>query len=181
MAASGEADARHASTAQAFELASAIVAEACSQGLTIACAESCTGGLVAAALTDVPGSSAAVMGGVVSYAVSVKERLLGVPSSITRDPAVGVVSKDCARAMAEGARRALASDIGVSTTGIAGPGGAEPGKPVGTVCFAVSSPLGTRACTCVFDGSRTEVREAACRHALELVAEELGRLKVTAR
>ena len=172
----GESDARHATTDASYELAEKVVRHACSQGLTIACAESCTGGLVAAALTDVPGSSAAVMGGVVSYAVSVKERVLGVPLAITRGPEVGVDSEACARAMAEGTRRALDADIGVSTTGIAGPGGAEPGKPVGTVCFAVCSPVGARTCTCVFEGSRADVREAACQHALKLVSEELTRI-----
>ena len=177
MAATSGADARRAATTSCYELAAEIVSMAGSLGLTVACAEACTGGLVAAALTDVPGSSSAVMGGVVSYAVSVKERVLGVPVSITRDPEVGVVSEACARSMAEGVRRALAADIGVSTTGIAGPGGAEPGKPVGTVCFAVSSQGGTRTCTCHFEGSRTDVREAACHQALELVFGELERIK----
>lgn len=174
MAETRDADARRAHTVACFELAASIVAAATEAGVTIACAESCTGGLVAAALTDVPGSSAAVMGGVVSYDTSVKEKVLGVPVAITRDPQVGVVSEACAAAMAEGTRRVLASTIGVSTTGIAGPGGEEPGKPVGTVCFGVSSPAGTRTETRVFGGDRTAVREAACHHALELVFDEIA-------
>lgn len=102
------------------------------QGLTVSSAESCTGGTIASMLAQIAGSSAYYKGSVVSYAVSVKEQVLGV--KIGPD---GVVSEDTARQMALGVARVCDTDCAVSTTGIAGPGGAEPGKPVGTVCMAV--------------------------------------------
>jgi len=145
-------------------------------GSTLATAESCTGGLVAAALTDVAGSSAVFLGGVVSYAVPVKEAVLSVPREITRDPEIGVVSSECAEAMAKGVRALIGADIAVSTTGIAGPGGAEPGKPVGTVWFGVSSDLGERSCVRHLTGDRAQVRDAAVCVALRLAADELAAL-----
>lgn len=154
-------------------IAEEIVRFASEEGMTVACAESCTGGLVAGALTDVAGSSAVFLGGVVSYAVPVKERVLGVSEAITRDPAIGVVSAECAEAMARGVRQLIGTDVAVSTTGIAGPGGAEPGKPVGTVWFGVSSGRGERSEVRCLPGDRAEVREAAVEHALALAADEL--------
>ena len=91
------------------ELSALVLEEARAKGLTLATAESCTGGLVCGALTDVPGSSDVVRGGIVSYAISVKEVVLGVPTSITRDPHVGVVSSACAEHMAMGAARVVAA------------------------------------------------------------------------
>lgn len=161
---------------EAFRLAERIVADATQAQLTVATAESCTGGLVCGAMTDVAGSSAVVLGGVCSYAIPVKERVLGVSDAITQDPAVGVVSSPCAEAMAAGVRRLLGADIAVSTTGIAGPGGAEPGKPVGTVWFAIDSELGTRSVCRCFDGDRGEVRRQATACALTLVIEEIEAL-----
>jgi len=150
-----------------------IMAVAKASGQTIGTAESCTGGLICGALTDIPGSSAVVRGGIVSYAVPVKEQVLGVPESVTQDERIGVVSAACAEAMCEGARRVLACDVAVSTTGIAGPGGAEPGKPVGTVWFGVTSGAGTRSELHVFEGDRSAVRDQAVTTALSLLLTEL--------
>ena len=112
-------------------------------GKTISCAESCTGGLIAKRLTDVSGSSAVFMGGCVTYANSAKEALLGVkPETLA---AYGAVSEQTAKEMAEGVRKALGTDIGIATTGIAGPTGGTAEKPVGTVWVGVSSEKGTRA------------------------------------
>jgi len=108
---------------------------------TVGTAESCTGGLIAHLLTEVPGSSAYVMGGIVAYANSVKEQVLGVPSALLIQH--GAVSEPVAIAMAEGARRALRVDYAISVTGVAGPGGGTPDKPVGLVYIAVATPSGT--------------------------------------
>lgn len=137
------------------------------RGLTIATAESCTGGAVAAALATIPGASDYLRGGVIAYHAEVKERLLGVPAALIADE--GVVSDACALAMARGARAACGADIGVATTGIAGPGGAEPGKPVGLVHLAVAWPDGEHARHKVYPGDRAAVIGAAVFDALELV------------
>ena len=108
------------------------------RGLTVATAESCTGGSVAARLTSVPGSSRAVVGGVVAYDNRVKTSLLGVPEALLTEH--GAVSEAVVRAMAEGVRSRLGADVGVATSGVAGPGGGTPEKPVGTVWIAVSWP-----------------------------------------
>ena len=157
-----------------LELCKRVIRLATEANLTIGTAESCTGGLVCGALTDVEGSSAVVRGGVTSYAVPVKEEVLGVPASITGDPAVGVVSGECAQSMCEGARRVLRCDIAVSTTGIAGPGGAEPGKPVGTVWFGVASQKGARSFVRHFEGDRATVRHEAVCQAVKLLEEEIA-------
>lgn len=140
-------------------------------GLTVGTAESCTGGLVAGALTAVPGSSEVVLGGVVSYACSVKHRVLGVEQDVL--DGVGAVSRECAGQMAEGARRALGCDVAVSVTGIAGPGGAEPGKPVGTVWFGLATPRGTQEHVCHLAGDRDGVRREAVLEALSLLRDGL--------
>ncbi|HEX9951019.1 MAG TPA: CinA family nicotinamide mononucleotide deamidase-related protein [Rubricoccaceae bacterium] len=108
------------------------------RGLTLATAESCTGGNVSARLTSVPGSSRAFVGGVVAYDNRIKTSLLGVPEALLREH--GAVSEPVVRAMAEGARARLGADVGVATSGVAGPGGGTPEKPVGTVWIAVSWP-----------------------------------------
>ncbi len=138
------------------------------QGLTVATAESCTGGLVCAALTSQPGSSAVVRGGAVTYTVEEKVRALGVDAQqIARD---GVVSEQTARAMAQGAKLRLGSDYAVSTTGVAGPGGATPEAPLGCVCFGLACPDGTVVSErCVFEGSRAQVRAQAVDKALEML------------
>ncbi len=111
--------------------------------LWIATGESCTGGAVAARLTSVAGASRYVRGGVVAYDNSAKSALLGVPEELLRDH--GAVSEPVARAMAAGARRAMGADVGIAVTGVAGPGGGTPRKPVGTVWLAVDAPAGARA------------------------------------
>lgn len=133
-------------------------------GLTISCAESCTGGLLTSTLTDVPGSSAYLTGSVVSYTNEVKGRILGVPEeSLT---SCGAVSEPVARAMAEGVRALMRTDIGVGITGIAGPGGGTVGKPVGLVYIAVSSPSGTVVSENRFLGTRLENKRASVEKAL---------------
>lgn len=114
-------------------------------GTTIAFAESCTGGLCAARLTDVAGSSAALLGGVVAYSNAAKERLLGVPRRLLDQH--GAVSEPVAQAMATGGRDRFGADLAVATTGIAGPGGGSAHKPVGTVCFALARDGGSKAWT----------------------------------
>ncbi len=146
-----------------------VLAAARGRGMRLACAESCTGGLVAAALTEIPGSSDTFAGGVVSYMLDVKEHVLGVPGPILYNPSIGAVSPECARAMADGVAELLSADVAVSVTGIAGPGGEEPGKPVGTVWFGLRTPGGTTAHVQCFPGTRSDVREQALVHALDLL------------
>lgn len=135
----------------------------------ISTAESCTGGLVAAALTDIPGISEVFAGGVVAYENEVKNRLLDVPMSVFET--VGAVSEECARFMAAGAAAACQTDFAVSTTGIAGPGGGVPGKPVGTVCIGYYLRGKVIAETNHFAGNRSEVRAAAVDRALSHIIE----------
>jgi nicotinamide-nucleotide amidase len=148
--------------------ATEVLQKARDKSLTLGTAESCTGGLVSGTLTAIPGSSDVVMGSVVSYACSVKHRVLGV-SQETLDT-VGAVSQECACQMAEGARRVLASDVAVSVTGIAGPGGAVPGKPVGTVWFACACEQGTVSERHEFSGNRDTVRAKTVACALDMLA-----------
>ena len=148
-----------------------LVVDATARGLTCGCAESCTGGLISGAITSIAGSSAVLRGGIVSYDPQVKHDVLGVGTDIIEDPERGVVSRDCAEQMAIGARRGLTCDIAVSVTGIAGPGGAEPNKPVGTVWFGLATPEEVSSECKLFAGSRDEVREQAVLHALELLHE----------
>lgn len=133
--------------------------------LLLATAESCTGGGVAAAVTDIAGSSAWFERGFVTYSNEAKTQMLGVPAALIA--AHGAVSVEVAAAMAQGALRHSAAQVAVSTTGIAGPGGAVPGKPVGTVCFGWASAAGVRTERCCFDGDRQAVREQAVAHALQ--------------
>jgi competence/damage-inducible protein CinA-like protein len=146
-----------------------LVLESCrARGLTLATAESCTGGLVAARLTSVPGASDVFLGAVVSYADEVKVGELGVPEALLREH--GAVSPEVAAAMAEGARARLGADVAVAVTGIAGPGGATPEKPVGLVYLAVAGPGGARrAADLDLPGDRTTVRVRAAVAALHLV------------
>jgi PncC family amidohydrolase len=149
------------------------LAAACDQrGVTLATAESCTGGGVATAITDLPGVSSFFLGGIVSYANEVKERLLGVPADVLAEH--GAVSEPTARAMATGVREALGADVGISTTGIAGPDGATATKPVGLVYIAVATPDTTLVRRDVWPGSRADVRLATVRAALELALQALG-------
>ena len=150
------------------ELAREALVSARTAGLTLGTAESCTGGLVEAALTAVPGSSDVVMGAIGSYACSVKHRVLGVEQQVL--DTVGPVSSECAGQMASGARKALGCDVAVSVTGIAGPGGAEPGKPVGFVWFGITGPGLSSTESVAFEGGRAQVRLSATAHALRLLA-----------
>ncbi len=136
------------------------------KGLTVGTAESCTAGMISARIGDIPGSSDVLYGGVVSYANEVKTGVLGVPEEVLREH--GAVSEECAAAMAEGARRVLGCDVAVSVTGVAGPGGGTPEKPVGTVCFGISDSRGTSALTRHFGShsNRGKVRRLTVSAAL---------------
>lgn len=136
---------------------------------TIATAESCTGGDVARRITRIGGSSAYFIGGVVAYANDVKRRVLDVPEDILANP--GAVSEPCARAMAEGVRDLLGTDLAVSTTGIAGPDGGTARKPVGLVFIALAHPGGMIVEEHHFTGDREAVIDAATERALTLLLE----------
>ena len=152
-------------------LAAEVLSASRKAGLTLATAESCTGGLIAATLTAIPGSSESVVGGIVSYTNDVKHRELDVKKE-TLD-LVGAVSSQTAEQMAAGARKRLEADIAVSVTGIAGPGGAEDGKPVGTVWIGLSDAVITISKLCHFPGDREQVRLLTVRYALELVRDAI--------
>jgi PncC family amidohydrolase len=137
--------------------------------LRVAVAESCTGGRVGDALTDVPGSSAYVAGGVIAYEDAAKEALLGVPASALG--AHGAVSAQVALAMAEGARARLATDLAVAVTGIAGPGGATPGKPIGLAYVAVADTAGSTVRRFAWTGDREANKASSAQAALELLVE----------
>lgn len=128
-------------------------------GLTLSCAESCTGGLVSQLITAVPGSSKYFLGGVISYSNAAKEKLLGVsPATLRRH---GAVSAECALEMARGAAKVFRSGCALSVTGIAGPGGASPGKPAGLVYFALKLGSRERCLRRRFPGGRSRVRRGA--------------------
>jgi nicotinamide-nucleotide amidase len=143
------------------------------RGLTIATAESCTGGLVAARLTDIPGASDVVAGGIVAYANEVKSRELGVPEELIAEH--GAVSAEVAGAMAAGVRRRLGVDVGIAVTGIAGPDGGTPEKPVGLVYHHVSAPDGDEAQHFSLPGDRDTIRSRATIAALHLARRVLTR------
>jgi nicotinamide-nucleotide amidase len=142
-----------------------------SRGATLALAESCTGGMVTAALTDVPGASDVLLGGVVSYANSVKARVLGVPEDLLAR--FGAVSEQVARAMADGVRDLTGATHTVAISGIAGPAGGSADKPVGTVWFALATPEGTTAFLRTFGGDRHAVRERSTVTALDTLRRAL--------
>lgn len=136
--------------------------------LTVATAESCTGGLVAASLTHHAGSSASVLGGAVTYSNAMKHELLGVEMALFDH--VGAVSPEVAAAMADGALERSGADLAVSTTGIAGPGGGSPNKPVGLVWFGIAARgAQTRTRSMILPGDRAGIREAAVQEALTMV------------
>jgi nicotinamide-nucleotide amidase len=142
-------------------------------GSTIAVAESCSGGLLLSRLTDVPGSSVYVLGGVVAYSNQAKTAFADVPADLIAEH--GAVSEAVASAMAEGIRRRTGAAIGVGVTGIAGPGGGTPRKPVGTVALAAASPTATVVRTFQFHGSRAQIKHAATQTALDMVRRMLVR------
>ena len=142
-------------------------------GLTIAIAESCTGGRICDRLTDVPGSSERFMGGVVAYSNASKVGLLGVSPSTLK--ASGAVSEECAREMAAGVAKAFGADMGVAVTGIAGPGGGTPEKPVGLVFIAIARKGEGTVFRMVFDGDRERVKKQATEEALRLTLAHIPR------
>jgi PncC family amidohydrolase len=133
---------------------------------TVACAESLTGGELAAMLSAAPGASDTFVGGVVSYATEVKREVLGVTAD-------AVISAECAEQMATGVRRLLGADWALSTTGVAGPDRQED-QPVGTVFVGLAGPAGVRSVRLDLDGDRTAIRGATCRAVLEELIGELG-------
>jgi PncC family amidohydrolase len=139
------------------------------RGLTVSTAESCTGGLVAHAITEVPGSSAHFRGGIVAYSNEVKEAELGVAPEVIR--AHGAVSAQVARAMAEGARRRLGSTLAGAVTGVAGPDGGTEQKPVGLTYVAVAAPQGVEVRRFVWAGDRRANKLASAEAVLRLLLE----------
>lgn len=148
-------------------LASALGEALKARGWTLAVAESCTAGELAAEITSVPGSSEYFVGGVVSYADLVKERILGVPADVLQTH--GAVSEDTCRAMLDGVRSRLGADVGAAITGIAGPGGGSPEKPVGLVFCGVATPEGVWLRKLDVPGSRATVRRRAANATLSLL------------
>ena len=139
------------------------------EGKTLATAESCTGGMIGAALTAVPGASKVYKGGIISYWSEVKQELLGVDEADLKN--LGPVSIQVAGSMAEGARKALQADVAVSVTGLAGPDGDEFGHPVGTVFVGFSNGAKTVAKQYRFSGNRENVRRQAAEAGLRLILE----------
>jgi nicotinamide-nucleotide amidase len=139
----------------------------------LATAESCTGGLVAARLTDVPGASDVYVGGVVAYSDDLKRNELGVPDDVLREH--GAVSAETAEAMAQGARARFDAQVAVAVTGIAGPGGGTPEKPVGLVYISIGAPAGTRTERFELPGDRESVRARATALALHMLRRVLAR------
>ncbi len=154
----------------------AMIAELRKHHMTFAAAESCTAGMIAARVGDIAGASDVLLGGIVSYANSVKENVLGVPADVLKT--YGAVSEQCAGYMAEGARRVTGADIAVSVTGIAGPGGGTPEKPVGTVCFGIADAHGTETMTVHFNGKndRAKIRRLTVARAMMTVIARLRKL-----
>jgi nicotinamide-nucleotide amidase len=144
-----------------------VLSLAAARGLRLATAESCTGGMVAARLTDVPGSSESFVGGIVAYSDNVKRSELGVSEELLA--AYGAVSAEVAAAMAEGARRALGANVAVAVTGVAGPGGGTPEKPVGRVHIHAAGPDGSLGRVLDLPGEREQVRVRATVTALHLL------------
>ncbi len=156
----------------------ALLEELRRNNMTFATAESCTAGMISSRVADIPGSSDVLLGGIVSYANSVKKNVLGVPEKVL--DTYGAVSEPCAAHMAEGARRVTGADIAVSVTGIAGPGGGAPEKPVGTVCFGISDEHGTYTETAHFNGKndRSKIRRLTTARAMMMVIRRLRRKEI---
>lgn len=142
-----------------------------SRGMTLACAESCTGGMIGAAITGIPGASSAFLGSAVTYSNDAKERILGVRHETLL--AHGAVSAETAGEMVRGVMRIYGSDAAIAVTGIAGPGGATESKPVGLVFIAVADGPRVVVSRNIFEGDREAVRESTVRTALVLMRELL--------
>jgi PncC family amidohydrolase len=141
------------------------------QRLRLAVAESCTGGLVGHRVTNIPGSSDYFLGGIISYANEAKELLLGVGRETLEK--YGAVSEETVREMARGARQALQAEVGLSISGIAGPGGGTAEKPVGLVWIGLSAPSGEQARRFLLTGDRAEVKSQAAQAALQMLVDYL--------
>jgi len=142
-----------------------------STGKTLAAAESCTGGLIAHTLTNVPGSSAWFKGGVIAYANEAKTAFLGVPASLIRKN--GAVTAPVAKAMAESARKRFKTDFAIATTGIAGPAGGTPSKPVGLVFIALASAKKKKKKKFIFKGARLSIKTQTLQKALQILKAQL--------
>jgi PncC family amidohydrolase len=150
-----------------------LVLEACrGRGLTVAAAESCTGGLIADALTDIPGASAWFVGGVVAYSNAAKIELLRVPAEVVE--AHGAVSAQVAQAMARGACERFGAQAAIAVTGVAGPGGGTASKPVGLTYVAIAGRLGDDVRRLSWAGDRQANKESSAQAALEMLLEKLG-------
>jgi nicotinamide-nucleotide amidase len=149
------------------DLETVVVRMLVERSLTLSLAESCTGGLIAHRVTNVPGSSETFLAGIVAYSNAAKTELLGVSAELIREH--GAVSPETARAMAEGAAAVTGSDIAVGVTGIAGPGGGTPEKPVGLVYVGLRTPEGVDVTKNIFGGSRLEIKTRSSQAALNLV------------
>jgi nicotinamide-nucleotide amidase len=152
-------------------VAADLVERLTSAGQTVAVAESLTGGLVTAALTEIPGASVVVRGGVLAYATDLKSQVLGVDAALLAR--MGAVDADVAEQMARGVRSLMGATYGLATTGVAGPDEAD-GKPVGTVYVAVAGPGSSRVRALSLSGDRGEVRAHSVRAVLALLAEQLS-------
>jgi PncC family amidohydrolase len=141
------------------------------RGWRLAVAESCTGGLIGHRLTNVPGASTFYMGSVTAYAYEAKVRLLGVQWKTLEEE--GAVSEPVVLEMARGVRRALAADVGLSVSGIAGPGGGTVAKPVGLTCFGLSTPHYEQAWEFIWQGNRLQNKEQSAEKALQLLVDYL--------
>lgn len=162
----------HCYATNGASLAETLIAEARSAECTIAVAESCTGGLVGASLTETPGASQVFIGGVIAYSNAVKIDLLGVPEATLA--AYGAVSVETATAMAAGVRDRFSAGIAIAVTGIAGPGGGSADKPVGLVCFATADAQGIDTAVHTFRGDRSGIRARATVIALDLLRRRLA-------
>lgn len=152
-------------------LAERLIEEAASRNMTISLAESCTGGMIAGSVTDVPGASKVFLGSAVTYSNEAKIDILGVDPGIINDH--GAVSSQCAEKMAEGARKIFKSEIALSVTGIAGPDGGSKEKPVGTVWFGISYNEATYTFKKQFSGERALIRNSAVETALKALLERV--------
>ena len=155
-----------------LERAAGIIDTCTARGLTIATAESCTGGLIGACLTEIPGSSAVLDRGFIVYSNQAKMDLLGVPADLLRTH--GAVSAQVGEAMARGARERAGVDLAIAVTGIAGPGGATAAKPVGLVHLALASGDRIEAVREIFPGDRHGVRTATLERALDMISARLA-------
>ena len=141
-------------------------------GLTIATAESCTGGLIGHLLTSIPGSSLYYLGGIIPYSNTIKTEILGVTEDTLAK--FGAVSHECLKQMAAGVRDIMKSNISLAVSGIAGPDGGSPEKPVGTVFFALADKNGVESVKFFFDGNRSDIKYKSAETALELICKTVA-------